>query len=181
MYKKHKQHRLYGYDYSSNGYYFVTIVTNGRIHYFGKIVNHEMHLSDIGRLVQKNIKLFHRLKNGEPDPANPYLQNESLLIMITEHVIMPNHIHMIVEILNKNTLSQNKAVTGLSPLTKGSLSSFINHFKGKIKRQCNENGYEFNWQSRFHDRIIRNNEELNRIIIYIQNNIINWKVDKENI
>jgi putative transposase len=45
--------RLDGYDYGSNGYYFITICTKDRIEYFGKIVNGKMQLSknSIGSII----------------------------------------------------------------------------------------------------------------------------------
>ncbi len=55
----------------------------------------------------------------------------------------------------------------------------INHFKGNVKRWCNENGFEhFRWQSRFHDHIIRNKGALEAIRHYIQANPINWEEDR---
>src|SRR3989339_126401 len=45
--------RLQNWDYSSNGYYFVTICTKDRKHYFGEITNNEMRLSEIGKIAQK--------------------------------------------------------------------------------------------------------------------------------
>jgi len=41
-YKLNKQYRLFGYDYSQNGSYFITIVTKNRQHFFGRIENKEM-------------------------------------------------------------------------------------------------------------------------------------------
>ena len=44
--------RLQGYDYGSNGCYYVTICTKNRYHYFGNIVNHEMQLSEAGAIAE---------------------------------------------------------------------------------------------------------------------------------
>ena len=71
--------------------------------------------------------------------------------------------------------------TGIQPLVKNSLSSIINHFKGNVKRFCNNNDLEFAWQSRFHDRIIRNDDELNRIRRYIIDNPLKWELDRNNL
>ncbi|MEA1962901.1 MAG: transposase, partial [Patescibacteria group bacterium] len=83
---------------------------------------------------------------------------------------------------NTPTVEQNapwRVPTGIQPLVKNSLSSIINHFKGNVKRFCNKNDLEyFAWQSRFHDRIIRNNDELNRIRQYIINNPLKWEIDR---
>ncbi|MFK8164863.1 MAG: hypothetical protein AB8H12_20625 [Lewinella sp.] len=39
-------------------------------------------------------------------------------------------------------------------------------------------GIPFGWQTRFHDHIIRNNDEFLRITNYIANNVANWQDDK---
>jgi REP element-mobilizing transposase RayT len=179
MYKTHKQYRLYNFDYSQDGHYFITIVTKERTHSFGKIINRQITYSPIGEYVKHNILKFYRNENLE----NPYQNNRladnhsSTITGITEWSILPNHIHLIVEVINK-TQKKYTTVTGLSPLSKGSVSSFINHFKGHIKKWCNKNGFpEFDWQSRFHDRVIRNNGEYEQIEKYIQNNVLNWDED----
>ena len=41
--------RLLTWDYSSNAAYFITICTRDRQHYFGKILNTEMQLSNMGK------------------------------------------------------------------------------------------------------------------------------------
>ena len=46
--------RLHHYDYSRNGYYFVTICTHQKHCYFGKIVNTHMRLSQVGKIAQKH-------------------------------------------------------------------------------------------------------------------------------
>jgi putative transposase len=162
-YKKHKQYRLYGYDYSQNGAYFITIVTKNRIHYFGEIVNGEMQLSPIGKFVEENFSI---------------ISDKIKYMQIDEWEILPNHLHLIVSILNKNT--EYTPAFGLQPLVKKSVSSFINHLKGTIKRWCNENNFEnFAWQARFHDRIIRDAKEYSNISNYIQKNVENWDMDNE--
>ena len=53
--KKRKSIRLSDYDYSKNGLYFITICTKNRECIFGEIKNHEMILSEIGQIVNKQI------------------------------------------------------------------------------------------------------------------------------
>ena len=54
-----------------------------------------------------------------------------------------------------------------------SLSMIVNHFKSAVTRQCRENGFtHFAWQSRFYERIIRNENELNIKRKYIINNAL---------
>lgn len=176
MYKKYKQYRLYNFDYSQDGHYFITIVTKDREHSFGEISHQQISYSPIGEYVKNNILKFHPNENLEnPYQYNPlFTNNTSPIISINEWSILPNHIHLIIEITNKE-VKEYTTITGLSPLSKGSVSAFINHFKGNVKKWCNENNFsEFNWQRRFHDRVIRNNGEYDRIAKYIQNNVINW-------
>lgn len=178
MYKLKKQYRLKGYDYSRAGFYFITIVTNQRIHYFGEINNDELIYTQIGQYAKENILKFVPNKNlSNPFEHNPYfLNNSNYIISIDEWSILPNHIHLLIEINTKNNESGN-TIDGLSPLKVGSISSFINHFKGKIKRFSNENSIEFNWQARFHDRIIRDQNEYFASKQYIENNLKNFKND----
>lgn len=163
-YKKHKQYRLFGYDYSQQGAYFITIVTKDRQHFFGEISNEEMHYSPIGEYVEQNFSV---------------ISEKIDYLYIDNWVIMPNHLHLIVVITNQK--EEYTQITGLSPLNSKSISSFANHLKGNIKRWCDANGFsDFSWQDRFHDRVIRDAEEYNRISQYIDNNILNLEKDDEN-
>lgn len=180
-YKSQKQYRYKEYDYSQDGFYFVTICCKNREMFFGDIKNGKMQLSEIGKIAEKFWLEI-------PD--------HFIFMKLDKFVIMPNHIHGIIEIdncrnncrnaprrvpvNNASSVGMNASVeknaprrvpTGIQPLVNNSLSSVINHFKGNIKRFCNKNNLEyFAWEARFHDRIIRNNNELNRIRQYIINN-----------
>jgi len=200
-YKSQKQYRRKEYDYSQDGFYFVTICCKKREIFFGNIVGTRRgafsQLSEIGKIARRF-----------------YLEipNRFLFVKLDEYIIMPNHIHGIIEIDNENNndndndndnrrncrnaprrvlvnnalnIEKNtprRVPTGIQPLVKNSLSSIINHFKGNTKKFCNKNNLEhFAWQPRFHDRIIRNNDELNRIRQYIVNNPLKWEIDRNNI
>ncbi len=77
--------RLRHYDYSRSGAYFITICVQNRECLFGDIVDGEMQLNDIGRMVQS-------FWNELP----PFYCGSE----IDEFVIMPNHFHGI-NILNE--------------------------------------------------------------------------------
>jgi len=84
--KKHYRRsiRLRGYDYSQAGLYFITICTQHRLHQFGEIEDDEMVLNDAGKMIETQwLALSKRFK-----------------IQLHEYVIMPNHFHGIIEILN---------------------------------------------------------------------------------
>ena len=59
----------------------------------------------------------------------------------------------------------------------GWLSVAVGGFKSAVTKYAGENNIEFGWQTRFHDHIIRNQEEMNRIAEYIENNVAKWKED----
>jgi REP element-mobilizing transposase RayT len=61
---------------------------------------------------------------------------------------------------------------------KNSLSSILGSYKSAVTRHCHRLGLEFGWQSRFHEHIIRDEAEYQRIKNYIANNPRNWKEDK---
>jgi len=83
--KQRKSPRLRGYDYCLSGYYFVTICTKDRMHYFGEIDGGEMVLNDLGRYVL-------HCRNEIPN----YFDH----VEIDTFVCMPNHIHGIIVIRN---------------------------------------------------------------------------------
>ncbi|MBR3566938.1 MAG: hypothetical protein IKN94_01550 [Salinivirgaceae bacterium] len=59
----------------------------------------------------------------------------------------------------------------------GRLSHIIGRFKSAVTRFARENGIPFAWQPRYHDRIVRNQNEMNRIAEYIEHNPLVWESD----
>ncbi|XGB43143.1 MAG: hypothetical protein LVS60_04975 [Nodosilinea sp. LVE1205-7] len=76
--------RLKGYDYSQNGLYFVTICTQNRHHLFGTITNGQMALNPMGEIVHDE---WFKTASMRPN------------IRLHEFIVMPNHIHGIIEII----------------------------------------------------------------------------------
>lgn len=173
-----KSTRLKFWDYSTNGFYYITICTKNRECVFGNIVNGKIELSKIGEIVSNEW-----IKTGQ---IRKHVQ-------LDEFVVMPNHIHGIVIIENNivsNTVEtcrgmslQRQNITQYNKFTKPiskSLSMIINHFKSAVKRWANKHNFEnFQWQPRFYEHIIRNEDELNRIREYIRNNPLQWELDRE--
>lgn len=161
-----KCQRLKDYDYSQNGYYFITLCTQNRMHLFGQIVGaiHEspelvhMKLCDNGIIVKSIIE---NLSVRFPD------------IHIDQYVIMPNHIHMIVVISGERAIRE-------SPLPKRSLvSQVIGYLKMNTTKQIHgiDNKVDV-WQRGYHDHIIRNEKEYLEISEYIETNCLKWELDK---
>jgi len=61
---------------------------------------------------------------------------------------------------------------------KNTISSIIGGYKSVVTKHSHRLGYDFKWQARFYDHIIRNPEEYQRIANYIINNQRNWKDDR---
>jgi REP element-mobilizing transposase RayT len=70
-------------------------------------------------------------------------------------------------------------ITGnYNPMLHDNLSRIIRWYKGRVSFEVRKVTDGFSWQSRFHDRIIRNEEQLNRVRKYIINNPRNWNNDE---
>lgn len=181
LYKPQKQYRYKGYDYSQDGFYFITICCKNREMFFGDIENEKMQLSKIGKIAEK---FWLEIPNHFP------------FVKLDKFAIMSNHIHGIIKIDNQ-TMETGLVGTGQCPVptyknenggstfghvTPKSISTIIGSFKSITTKTINSEFYEkgFAWQLRFHDRIIRNNDELNRIRQYIMDNPLKWELDRNN-
>ncbi len=167
-----KRNRLQGYDYSQNGYYFVTTCTKGRVQWFGEIKDDEMQLSRFGQIAKKQWM---------------WLQDQYDSVTLDSFVIMPNHVHGIIVIENQGHGRDNsrvvptRAVRDMPTGRHNLLSKTINAFKTTSSKLIRQNGCpEFIWQRSFHDHIIRDETGLNTIREYIEFNPLKWTLDKEN-
>lgn len=153
--------RLKEWDYSNPGWYYVTVNTKNHIAWFGRVVNAEMKLNELGVVTNK---FWLEIPIHFADVELDYF------------VIMPNHIHGIIIINPVETPSVVKTPADVetpyiasphNPL----LGEAIGKFKAAVKRWANKNNYkDFIWQARFYDRIIRNEKELFNVRRYISQN-----------
>jgi REP element-mobilizing transposase RayT len=161
-----QSHRYYGYDYSQEGLYFITICTKNNVCLFGEIIHEEVYLSAIGKIVQDfwlQIIDYH-----------PY-------VVLHEFVIMPNHIHGIIEITKKDDTDEidnsNCKIDFASPSK--TIGSIIRGFKIGVSSWVTKNiGIRNIWHRNYHDHVIRNYEAYINIKLYILNNPKNWGKDK---
>jgi hypothetical protein len=75
-----------------------------------------------------------------------------------------------------DTPHKNKSMAEISP-KRGSLLSVLRSYKSAVTRYANQNKLEFGWQPRFHDHIVKEGDEYNRIFENISNNPHNWQGD----
>lgn len=186
---KHRQAiRLPGYDYSQAGMYFVTICIYNRICILGRETDGKIELNAYGVVVDEEWIKTEEIRRNE--------------VGMDAYVIMPNHIHGIIAIRNDDNRESYVGATrrspwnettgaggpaGGSPLRRmrgpspRSLGAILGGFKSAAATRINQlrgtPGMPV-WQRNYYEHVIRNDEELNLIRQYIENNPLRWKEDK---
>ena len=153
-----KRNRLENYDYSQPGAYYVTICTLGH-QPFGVInlgsgrpeaaPTSLMQLSPLGKIVEAEITRLSHIYDG---------------VYVDSYIVMPNHVHMII-VIRSNSGRAQPAPT---------VSRMIQQWKGAISKKTNNPI----WQKGFYDKIIRNNDDYQRIVWEIRNNPATWEQDE---
>ena len=159
-----KPTRLKEYDYSQNGAYFITICTHNRKCILSNIVG-AIHESPENKLTQYG-KFAEQIIEILPNRFN---------VSIPKYVIMPNHIHLIIEIYN----DYEKRAIRESPLQyhRSVIDKMIGFLKMNVSKKIH-NTYSGNiWQRSYHDHIIRGEEDYQKIWEYIDTNVIRWEKD----
>ncbi len=167
--------RLKGYDYSSPGYYFITICIENRLHLFGDVSGEKMVMNDAGKMIfhwwQELNKKFDTVKTGDA-------------------IIMPNHFHGIVRITTANNGTPPVSDTEMMGNNAGipTLADMVDWFKTMTTnayiRGVRQSGWPKIdgrlWQRNYWEHIIRDNRELYLVRQYIMNNPVNWELDDLN-
>ena len=149
--------RLQEYDYSTPGAYFITICTKDRKGILSKIgivgeglcALPQPILTDIGKMVDQSIQ---------------YLNTHIPSFSVDKYVIMPNHIHLLVQIRGDSVLGGHRG----PPLHK-----IIGQFKSYTTHRY---GMEL-WQRSYYDHIIRGEEDYRDVWQYIDGNPARWRED----
>ena len=138
-----KYPRLKEYDYSKKNFYFITICTDQKKCIFGK---------------PKNINIFGQIAEENLLNTQKHFRN----IRIDKYVIMPNHIHVIFEVVADGN----------------NLINVIGSFKSATTRKIHEIQPNLVvWQKSFHDHVIRNQKSYEEIWKYIDGNPLKWEED----
>jgi putative transposase len=176
-FKHHRRStRLKGYDYTTPGAYFITIVAHGRLCIFGEIVGGVMSWNPCGQIISDYWSAI---------PAHfPNVQ-------LDEFTVMPNHIHGIIMINDATDCRENVWARSPRPYetkpthiliapTLGQIMAYFKYQSTKHINQMHDTPGNRILQRNYHDHIIRNHGELQRIRKYIRNNPLRWNIDKEN-
>jgi putative transposase len=153
--KNRKKNRLDAFHYN-NWYFFVTINVNNHQKVFGDIVGEEMVLNKYGKIMEEQRFWLKKYEN----------------VSLYNFVVMPNHFHWIIGIENVGNGRDRS-------LQRKWLSSIIWAFKTTSSKLIRESWLQsFKRQKSFYDHIIRNENDMNRIIEYIELNPYAWKNDE---
>ncbi len=188
------------HDYKG-GSYFVTICTQNREPYFGHIVDGQITYTDLGLAANDCLQA---IPSHFPDAEIPVwivMPNHIHAIIIINatvpHVETQNFAspkQMSIHHPETQNLASPKQMSIHHPETQNfaslqgetlqkfgpqsrNLASIVRGFKIGVTKYANDKGISFAWQPRFHDHIIRNQDEMNRIADYINNNVARWKED----
>lgn len=154
--------RLSNWDYGSNGAYFITICTKDREYYLGSIENGKPFYSEIGKIAYQ---FWIDIPQHFP------------FVIVDEFIIMPNHIHGIL--FFDRPYYQEWKPNRFAPQSQN-FASVIRGYKAGVKKYATIHNIEFAWQPRYYDRVVRNEDEWNRIRQYIFDNQFQWEQNREN-
>ncbi len=162
--------RLRDYDYRQAGAYFITICTHQKECLFGDVINDEMLLSEMGQIVSEE---WVRTAIIRPE------------IELDAFVVMPNHVHGIVVFATNAGVDNEVGAHARAPLRREpkSLGALVAGFKSVVTKRINtlrSTPLIPVWQRNYYERIIRHERELNAAREYIQNNPLQWALDREN-
>ena len=173
---KRKCNRLPDFDYSSNGYYFITICTAEKQKLLCNIVgeglcalpiceNPETILTNIGKAVDKSIN---------------YINENYCDTKVDKYIIMPNHIHLIIKKSGGHRDPPHTTGGHRDPhhTTGGHRDPPLQSVIGRMKSYTTKIYGKELWQRSFYDHIIRDENDYLRICEYIENNPQKWSEDK---
>jgi len=194
-----KSARAVWHDYNG-GIYFITVCTKNREHFFGEINNGNIQLTKIGEYVSENLEGITDHYPYAEIPLFVVMPNHWHAIVFIDAPCRGVACNVFMGATNEaNNNGKDVACNVFTGITNGAnngkdvarnvstnekmveiakrqslLCVTIRGIKSAVTRFANDNNIDFAWQTRFHDHIIRNQNEINRIADYIENNPANW-------
>ena len=189
------------YSHSICFEYFVTICTGGREHYFGEVHDGQTQLTAVGECLQQEIEKTKIVRCGDVEiPLYVIMPNHVHMIVIIHGYCRDasNASANQTDVICRDALNASAINADARPETdayergetdarsaslqrfgpqSGNLGAVIRGIKSAVTRFARENGIPFAWQPRYHDRIVRNQNEMNRIAEYIEHNPTRWESD----
>ena len=155
--------RLPAYDYAQAGAYFVTIVCRNRL-----LLLEDARYRDL------------------VEEAWLWLADQYEFVRLDEFVVMPNHLHGIIVISDAGRGASRRGGSRAAPTQtpkRKPLGQLVGAFKTVSTKRINEIRGTLGvpaWQRNYYERVIRNEQELNRVRQYIIDNPAHWEEDREN-
>lgn len=179
-FKDRKRTRLKEFDYNTCGAYFITVCTQERRCILGSIGG-----SDNVQTVGEGSPLPNLTGYGKiTEDIIKEIAKKYPSVLVDSYVIMPNHIHLVLILLDAENNMGNPYGRG-DPNGRGNpsptVSDVVGWFKYRATKRINElrnSPGEKVFQRSFYDHIIRNEKDYNEITKYISDNPINWFYDK---
>jgi putative transposase len=169
MYNPDEHHRksirLRNYDYTQAGAYFVTVCTHDAVCMLGAVVDGKVVLSNAGRIVERcwdNLPYHY-----------PHVQLDAF-------VIMPNHVHGIIILMDYVGAGLKPAPTGLR---RHGVPEIVRAFKTFSSRSINQLRHTPGtpvWQRNYYEHVVHNEDDLREIRRYIDDNPARWAEDEYN-
>jgi REP element-mobilizing transposase RayT len=153
---RRKNVRMQGWDFTSPGWYFLTLCTQNMRSVFGTIVNGRMVLNDAGR----HADAFWREIPAHFPRA-----------VVDEYVVMPNHVHGLLQLVDRDTACRGRLEAFGKPVA-GSVPTIVRSYKAAVSRALGEGV----WQSRFYEVRARDEAARANIRRYIRANPENYEV-----
>ncbi len=160
--------RLPGYDYTSPGAYFVTLCVRDRECIFGRVAGGLMELNEWGRAAAESWL---------------WLAEQYPYVELDEWVVMPNHMHGIIVIVNELRRGRSRTTPAQTAPKRKPLGRLIGAFKTVSTKQINvmrNTPGEPIWQRNYYEHIVRNERALDAIRSYIAANPRRWESDRDN-
>ena len=174
--KNRKHIRWRKWDYGASGRYFITICTKGRLPYFGRILPQiykglapDYHLGDLYSYMEPSKAAVVADECWRQIPLHyPFVQLDTF-------VIMPNHLHGILffDKPDENSWKPNQ----FGP-QRDNLATVLGSFKAAVSRQARQLGGSFHWQTKYHDRVLRDEIEYKIRVRYMWQNPKKWREDE---
>jgi len=160
--------RIQGFDYTQPGSYFITICTWHKSLIFGEINQGEVVLSMLGEIARKEIeRLPHRFSTITTDGS----------------VVMPNHIHILITISTDDTANLPGSAEAFKQPVPGSIPTIVRSYKAAVTQRIlamRDAPVSEVWHRNYYEHFVRNEEEREKIFLYIIANPAQWNSDEEN-
>lgn len=163
LFKRAISRRDSSWDYNSTGSYFVTINVKVQLTLLALISEDGYCLTGLGLLVEDTML---------------ELSNQFSNVTLGPYVIMPDHIHLMIEVISVQSVLPENVNGGFAgkdnPMFHQGLGRAIRWLKGRSTFEIRKLEPEFSWQKNYYERRITSDAQEEIANYYIQQNPIRW-------